>query len=140
MKSLSFDLGVNEYDLAGKVTVRFNPTDTGFLEKLSDAFRSLDLLQEEGKLSQEEVSDDKAVFNLARNLDVQMRDIINALFGGEDICTPLFGEMNLFSSAGGLPVWANLMLAVADEVQSCMQGELKKREARIAKYTDKYRK
>ena len=51
---------------------------------------------------------------------------------------PLFGSMNLFASAGGLPVWANLMLAVADEVEACMQGELKKLEAKISKYTAKY--
>ena len=46
----------------------------------------------------------------------------------------------LIAAGGGLPVWANLMLAVADEVDACMQGELKKREARIAKYTAKYKK
>ena len=47
MKSISFDTGINEYDLCGKVTVRFNPTDVGFLEKLSDSFAALDLIQEE---------------------------------------------------------------------------------------------
>ena len=138
MKSLTFDNGIEEYDLDGKVTVKFNPTDVAFLEKLSDSFASLDLIQEEVKLSKEEITDEKDVFNLAKNLDTKMRDIINALFG-MDVCTPLFGEMNLFASAGGLPVWANLMLAVADEVQNSMQGELKKREARIRKYTEKYR-
>lgn len=50
----------------------------------------------------------------------------------------LFGSMNLFASANGLPVWANLLLAVTKEVESAMQGELNKREARIARYTDKY--
>ena len=48
--------------------------------------------------------------------------------------------MNLFASSGGLPVWANLMLAVADEVQSALQGELAAREQRIAKYVEKYQK
>ncbi|MBR4475004.1 MAG: hypothetical protein IKS55_15390 [Oscillospiraceae bacterium] len=139
MKNLTFDNGIEEYDLDGKVTVKFNPTDVAFLEKLSDSFQVLDLIQEEVKLSQEEITDEKDVFNLAKNLDTKMRDIINALFG-QDVCTPLFGEMNLFASAGGLPVWANLMLAIADEVQNSMQGELKKREARIRKYTDKYKK
>jgi hypothetical protein len=57
-----------------------------------------------------------------------------------DVCTPLFGEMNLFASAGGLPVWANLLLAIADEVQASMDSELKHREARIRKYTEKYKK
>ena len=136
MKELNFDLGLNEYDLGGKVIVRFNPTDVSFLEKLSESFATLDKIQEEVK--REEISDEKDVYNLAKNLDRKMRDIINALFG-QDVCTPLFGEMNSFSSAGGLPVWANLMLAIADEVQASMQSELKQREARIRKYTEKYR-
>ena len=138
MKNLTFDTGVQEYDLGGKVTVCFNPTDVGFIEKLADSFSYLDLIQEEVKLSKEEVTDEKDVYKLARSLDVKMRDIINALFG-QDVCSPLFGEMNLFASAGGLPVWANLMLAIAEEVESSMQGELKQREARIKKYTEKYR-
>jgi len=139
MKELNFDLGLNEYDLGGKVTVRFNPTDVSFLEKLSDSFAYLDLIQEEVKLSREEITDEKDIYNLAKNLDGKMREIIDALFG-QDVCTPLFGEMNLFASAGGLPVWANLMLAIADEVQDSMDSELKKREARIRKYTEKYKK
>ena len=136
MKELNFDLGLNEYDLGGKVTVRFNPTDVSFLEKLSESFAALDQIQEEVK--REEITDEKDVYNLAKNLDTKMRDIIDALFG-MDVCTPLFGEMNLFASAGGLPVWANLMLAIADEVQASMDSELKQREARIRKYTEKYR-
>ena len=68
-----------------------------------------------------------------------MRGILNDLFGKE-ICEPLFGGMNLFASSGGLPVWANLMLALTDEVQSAMHGELAAREKRIAKYVEKYQK
>jgi hypothetical protein len=138
MKNLTFDNGIVEYDLGGKVTVCFNPTDVGFIQKLSDSFSYLDLIQEEVKLRKEEVTDEKDVYKLAKSLDGKMRDIINALFG-QDVCTPLFGEMNLFASAGGLPVWANLMLAIAEEVEASMQGELKQREARIAKYVEKYR-
>ena len=48
--------------------------------------------------------------------------------------------MNLFASSGGLPVWANLMLAVTDEVQSALQGELAARGQRIAKDEEKYQK
>ena len=48
--------------------------------------------------------------------------------------------MNLFASAGGLPVWANLLLALSEEVEGAMQGELTAREKRIAKYTAKYKK
>ena len=79
------------------------------------------------------------MFPIARELDAKMRGILNDLFGKE-ICEPLFGGMNLFASSGGLPVWANLMLAVTDEVQNAMQGELDRREERIAKYVSKYKK
>ena len=48
--------------------------------------------------------------------------------------------MNLFASSCGLPVWANLMLAVTEEIDSAMQQELSQREQRIAKYVAKYQK
>ena len=43
-------------------------------------------------------------------------------------------------SSGGLHVWANLMLALTDEVQSAVQGELAAREKGIAKYVEKHQK
>ena len=139
MKKLDLNLGVEEYLLAGKVTVSFNPTDMNFLERLSDAFAKLDSLQEETRQSRESITDDREVFPVARELDGKMRAVLNDLFGKE-ICEPLFGPMNLFASSGGLPVWANLMLAISDEVESAMQGELQRREQRIAKYVAKYQK
>ena len=45
-----------------------------------------------------------------------------------------------FIQEDGLPVWANLLLAVTEEVEGAMQGELTAREKRIAKYTEKYKK
>ena len=53
MKSLNLNLGVEEYLLAGKVAVSFNPTDMNFLERLSRAFSELDALQEEVRQSRE---------------------------------------------------------------------------------------
>ena len=138
MKSLSFPDGLTDYRLNDRVTVSFNPTDLGFLERLSKAFEALDALQDEVRASKDSITDDREVFPLARELDAKMRAILSELFDAE-ICTPLFGAMNLFASSGGLPVWANLMLAVTDEVRSAMKGELDAREARIAKYVEKYR-
>ena len=139
MKTLSFQDGLEDYLLAGKVAVSFNPTDMNFLERLSRAFSELDALQEEVRQSREKITDDREVFPIARELDGKMRGILNDLVGKE-ICEPLFGGMNLFASSGGLPVWANLMLAITDEVQSALRGELAAREQRIAKYVEKYQK
>ena len=139
MKSLSFTDGLEEYRLNDRITVRFNPTDMGFLERLSSAFEKLDAIQEEVRASRETITDEREVFPLARELDARMRGILNELFDAE-ICTPLFGSMNLFASSGGLPVWANLMLAITEEINSAMEQELSQREERIAKYVAKYQK
>ena len=142
MKQLQFSDGLEEYRLNDRVTVRFNPTDASFLERLAELFSSLDALQED---LQEEVSalqestPEEEVFPLAKSLDARMRDLLDGFFG-TPVCEPLFGSMNLFASAGGLPVWANLLLALTEEVEAAMQGELSAREARIAKYTAKYKK
>ena len=138
MRKLKFSDGLEEYRLNDRVTVRFNPTDVGFLEKLSHTFEQLDSLQDEVRKSRDSITDDREVFPIVRELDAKMRGVINELFG-DDVCTPLFGSVNLFASSGGLPLWANLMLAITDEVQSAMQGELAAREKRIAKYVEKYK-
>ena len=138
MKQLQFSDGLEEYRLNDRVTVRFNPTDASFLERLSELFSRLDALQEEVSALQESTPEEE-VFPLAKSLDARMRDLLDGFFG-QPVCEALFGSMNLFASAGGLPVWANLLLALTEEVESAMQGELSAREARIAKYTAKYKK
>ena len=138
MKSLNISDGLEEYRLNDRVTVRFNPTDLGFLERVAAAFEKLDAIQEEVRASSEKITDEREVFPLARELDAKMRAILNELFDDE-ICEPLFGSMNLFASSGGLPVWANLMLAVTEEINTSMEQELSQREQRIAKYVSKYK-
>ena len=138
MRELKFSDGLEEYRLNDRVTVRFNPTDVGFLEKLSHTFEQLDSLQDEVRKSRDSITDDREVFPVVRELDAKMRGVINELFG-DDVCTPLFGSVNLFASSGGLPLWANLLIAITDEVQSAMKGEFAAREKRIAKYVEKYK-
>ena len=138
MKQLNFSDGLEEYSLNDRVTVRFNPTDASFLERLAALYEKLDALQEEVSNLQDTTPEEE-VFPLAKSLDTRMRGLLDEFFG-VPVCEPLFGAMNLFASAGGLPVWANLLLAVTEEVESAMQGELTAREARIAKYTEKYKK
>ena len=138
MKNLSFSDGLEEYTLNDRVTVRFNPTNASFLECLAALFEKLDALQEEVVAAQETTPEEE-VFPLAKSLDARMRDLLDGFFG-IPVCGALFGSMNLFASAGGLPVWANLLLALTEEVEAAMQGELTGREARIAKYTAKYNK
>lgn len=139
MKELNFDTGVATYAINGKCELSFNPTDSAFVEKLFTAFETLDKKQDAYKAEVEKTANKREVFDTARKMDEEMREIINEAFG-TDLCNALFGEMNVYALADGLPVWANLMLAVMDEVDTTFAREQKATNPRVSKYTKKYHK
>ena len=128
-KQLSYDKGLVEYDINGDYTVSFNPTDEGFVAKLEETFGSLDELQ--GKLA----SDD--VFSKFGELDAEMRAKIDGLLG-DGASDALFGDMNCYAIADGLPVWMNLVLALLDEVSEAYEREFGKTDARVKAHNAKY--
>lgn len=139
MKELSFDSGLVTYSLNGKCEVSFNPTDSNFVERLYATFEELDRKQEQYKNDIEKMADKRKVFDYARERDTDMRGMIDEVFGAP-VSDALFGGMNVYAMAGGLPVWCNLMLAVMDEIDTTFAREQKATNPRIAKYTAKYRK
>ena len=139
MKELNFDSGLVTYSLNGKCEVSFNPTDTNFVERLYSAFEELDKKQEGYKEQVAEMTGNKAVFDFARERDAEMRGIIDGVFEAP-VCDAIFGGMNVYASANGLPVWCNMILAVIDEVDSTAAREQKLTSPRLAKYTAKYQK
>lgn len=138
MKELNFESGLVTYSLNGKCEVTFNPTDSNFVERLYTAFEELDRKQEDYK-SRAEGLDGRAMFELARERDTEMRGIIDDVFECP-VSDALFGGMNVYAVAGGLPVWCNLMLAVMDEMDTTFSREQKATNPRIAKYVAKYKK
>jgi hypothetical protein len=138
MPELKFETGVVTFMVNGKCEVSFNPTDSAFVEKLFHAFDTLDKRQERYKEQIAGVKDNREVFQIARSQDAEMREIIDGVFG--PVSNQLFGDMNVYALADGLPVWANLMLAVMDEVDTSFAREQKKTNPRVAKYTAKYKK
>lgn len=122
MKDLIVDTGLVTYNINGSCQFSFNPTDSGFVEKLFNAFDTLDKKQDAYKAEVEKTANKREVFETARKMDEEMRDIINDVFGF-DICTALFGEMNVYALADGLPVWANLMLSIMDEVDTTLPAK-----------------
>ena len=137
MKELRFQAGLVEYRLNDRVNVFFNPTDVAFLERLTQTLEKLDALQEELNAARGTLTE-ADIFPFAKEQDKKMRAVLDALFD-VPVCEALFGSLNLYASAGGFPVWANLILAVYEEVEAAMQGELTAREQRIAKYVEKYK-
>ena len=139
MANIRFDTGLVEHTLNDKVTVAFNPTDLTFIEKVFTTFDELDKKQEAYNARVEEQTDNAGVFRVARDMDAEMRGIIDAVFGVE-VCSALFGGLNVYALAGGLPLWCNLMLAIIDEMDSTFAKEKKAANPRMQKYLAKYKK
>ena len=139
MKNISLETGKVEYLLGGKVSVRFNPTDLNYMERVYAAFDELGRIQTRFQTDLEALEEEKEIFALAKETDGKIREVLNALFEKE-VCEPLFGNMNLFAYSGGMPVWVNLMLAVSDVMNTAMQAEADARDKRIEKYVKKVQK
>lgn len=139
MPELKFETGLVSYRLNDACEVRFNPTDSDFVERLFNAFDTLDKKQDGYKAEIEKISDKREIFNIARKRDAEMREIIDGIFAAP-VCDALFGTMNVYAVANGLPVWCNLMLAVMDEIDTSFAREQKLTNPRVQKYTAKYHK
>lgn len=137
MAEIKFDTGLVEYDLNGKCKVCFNPTDGAFVERLFNCFASLDKKHENYASEIEKCGDKVKIFEIAREKDREMRAMIDEVMGA-NVCDPLFGSMNLYALADGLPIWCNLMLAIMDECDSAFAREQMLTNPRIKKYTAKY--
>ena len=138
-KVLQFDTGLVTYHLNEQCDVVFNPTDSVFVEKLYAAFNDLDKKQEAYQDQVSRMTDRAKIFDLMRERDKEMRGLIDGVFDAP-VCAMLFGGMNVYAMASGLPVWANLMLAIMDEVDTAFAREQKATNPRVQKYMAKYHK
>lgn len=139
MSEIVFDTGVVRYTINNSAELSFNPTDSAFVERLFNAFDELDKKQDKHQSDVEKTSDKREIFKLARQRDEEMRRVIDGVFESP-VCDSLFGSMNVYALAGGLPVWCNLMLAVMDEIDTAFAREQKLTNPRVSKYLDKYKK
>ena len=136
-ESIQFDTGLIEFNLNGKKTVYFNPTDYTFIERLFSAGNTLDELEAVYDEKKNAVEDNAAFFDVGREYDAKIREVLNGIFD-DDICTPCFGTLKTFSMADGLPVWANLLYALVDKIDSQFIEESRKTNPRLDKYVKKY--
>lgn len=139
MADIRFETGVVSFNLNDLVEVSFNPTDSAFVEKIFDTFNELDKKQDAYKAEIEKCADKKEIFEIARRRDAEMREMVDDLFG-TPVCNALFGSMNVYALADGLPVWCNLMLAVIDQIDTTFSREQKRTNPRISKYTERWKK
>lgn len=138
MKELSFDTGVVTFLINGVCEITFNPTDPRIVSKIYDVFNTLEKKQTEYKERISKMANKAEIFDLSNELDKEMRSCIDNVFG--DVSDKLFGEMNVYSAAGGLPVWCNFVLAIIDELDDAFSREQKLTNPRLKVYLNKYKK
>lgn len=136
--AIKFNTGLVDYDVNG-VTVKINPTDLAFIERIFDTFNRMDDKQEEYSKAIEAAKDTNKIFEVLRRMEAEMRAEIDGVFNAE-VCEGIFGKLSVYALADGLPLWVNLMLALIDEMDSSFAREKKATNPRIKKYTDKYKK
>lgn len=136
---ISVNTGIKEFNLAGKVSVFFNPSDVTFAKKIYDVFMALEDKQREYIDRLKEVGEEPEIFAIGHEMDAEMRELINGIFG-IDVITPLIGDCNVYALADGLPIWANLLTAILDVMDETVKEETQKSKQRVEKYTSKYHK
>ena len=131
---IKVNTGLVDYDLGGKVTVSFNPTDMVFGQKMSDTIDEL-IAMHEAPMPEET---NEILKEIIRR-DKEARVLIDSLFDKE-VCDPLYGTISVFAISDGFPLWANLLMALLEEMNTGADKAVKEMQKRIQKYTGKYRK
>lgn len=139
MEKLNIDLGIKEYELCEGCTISFNPTDMELLKKMMDTFKDLEAEEARQREKITKITDYTEMYDAYAEMDKAFRAKLNGLFG-KDICTPLIGDVNIYARGNGLPIWANIVLAIIDEFDDSIKEQDQIGQARIAKYTKKYQK
>lgn len=137
MAELKFSTGDVSFTVNDGAEISYNPTDMAFVERLFDAFDALDKKQEEYKRKVDSAAGTREIFAVGRELDAEMRALIDGVFGG-GVCDGVFGGMNTYAMADGLPVWCNFVFAVMDTVDTTFAREQKATNPRLEKYMKKY--
>lgn len=137
MNELRFETGLVTYSLNGAAEVTFNPTDISFISRVFSAFDLLEEKQQEYDSAREKISSNRELFDLSRKMDTEMREVIDNAFG-KPVCEDLFGAMNVYAAANGLPVWCNLIFSVIDLFDDAVTRETARTNPRLEKYLKKY--
>lgn len=145
--AITVSTGMKEFPITndkGEVVavVVFNPTDPAFAERLYMAFAVLDDQDQRYHEKMAELGgkeDPAKLFDIAREMDKEMRQKIDEALGTE-VCRPAFGNVSVYAWSNGLPIWANLLLNIMDEMDSAIVSERKAADPRIKKYTAKFGK
>ena len=156
MQELNFATGKVKYKVNGGAAIEVNPTDTEFSRRVLDIFRDLSGKQEEyakaltadepdmeaalgdPDAAKQAVAQADNVLDTVAKMDKDMRAAIDSAFEAPGTADAVFGTASLYAYADGLPLWANFLMAVIDEMPASAEKQAQMTDPRIRKYVGKY--
>lgn len=138
MAEITFSTGVVEMSVNGKRTIRFNPSDIGFMDTLYALMAKVESIENDSQKKRENQSDPAKIFDSFRASDKKMRDAVDAVFG-DGFCDDVFSGVRLVALVDGLTVLENFIFAVIDQMDESVKANMEARNAKIEKYTAKYK-
>lgn len=138
MGELNFQTGRKEYTVNGGVQITFEPADIKFANAIIAAFGNCADISRNANIADLATIEEACAATI--KLDKDIRAEINRAFG-YDVCSLVFPDLSVIAVADGLPVWANFLMAIVDEIDThsgnVFVGQAKTKE-RVQKYLDKY--
>ena len=119
-------------------TVNFNPADQEFAEELYTLVYRIGRIHKEKNAQRKAETDMLKRFEINRAEDSEMRRAVDDVFG-EGFSNDVF-KTRLFAVADGLTVVETFLFALLDEMDEKTTAAIASRDAKVRKYTEKYRK
>lgn len=137
--TMTLDTGLVELDINGVRTIKFNPSDVGFAEDLYGLASKIGSIQDAKEAEFAKTEDPVVKFDISRAEDKEMRAAVDDYFG-EGFCADLFPGVRLYALADGMTLIENLLYGLLDKMDEDITANIARRDAKMKKYTDKYRK
>lgn len=102
MEKLTFDSGIQEFEINGKGILRFNPGDPNVYARLLEALDEIKAVETELVEKSKEIQEDDgaAVLRLMRQADKRMKEELTRVFGQENDFDEILGGVNVMAVCG----------------------------------------
>ncbi len=136
MKTLSFDIGIREFQIEGAGVLRFNPSDFNVYNRFISAKDEIQKVEDELVAKGTALGDNpdgSDVIKLMREADLRVKGILTDVFGAQNDFDEILNGVNLMAvSSNGERVITNFLAALAPVMQDGLRS-LAKNDAEAAK-------
>jgi|GEM_PF-674698 len=144
MASLNLDIGLKTFDINGdpERAISFPPSDSVFISRLYDGFEKIEDYHQTLQKELTEAEGTPEVLDIGREADNAIKAILNGMFSdyNDNASDIVFGKLSSVGVAGGVPLWAGLIIAVLEECDGYAVKQSTITNPRLKKLLAKYKK